>query len=462
MPPTPKELDLGRFFRPQGTAVDALYAKDREFLYSGPAGTGKSRTILEKLNMAANKYPGCRILITRKTRASLTESTLVTWENHVIPAGHPILFGASGHEIQRQNRKSYRYPNGSEVVLGGMDKPTRILSTEYDIIYVPEAIELGLGDWETLMSRLRNNRIPYQQMIADTNPDADTHWLYQRCLQGRTRMIESRHEDNPVLFNARKGAWTEFGEEYLSTLDRLTGARKQRLRYGRWVGAEGVVYDEYDSLVHSDNRESYPGDWMRVWVVDFGFVNPFVWQCWAVDHDGRMYREREIYRSRVIVEDIARWILQATADLPAPRIIVCDHDAEDRATLERHLGQDTVAAVKNIKGGIEAVKERMRIQPDGRPRISFGSAGVFCPDSAASREFGRFDPEMRRKGAPACTQEEFNVYVWEEAKDVPVKKHDHGMDATRYAVMAVDAYCGIEPESSMQVAESIRPVVYPL
>jgi phage terminase large subunit len=85
----------------------------------------------------------------------------------VLPAGSPIAAGAS-----RRMRQAYHYPNGSEVVLGGLDKPSKVMSTEYDGIYVQEAIELYENDWESLTTRLRNGVVPFQQLIADTNPDA--------------------------------------------------------------------------------------------------------------------------------------------------------------------------------------------------------------------------------------------------------------------------------------------------
>ncbi len=42
---------------------------------------------------------------------------------------NPICAG-----VQRESRHSYKYPNGSEVVVGGMDRPGKILSAEYDLI----------------------------------------------------------------------------------------------------------------------------------------------------------------------------------------------------------------------------------------------------------------------------------------------------------------------------------------
>ena len=447
---TEREFDQGRFYQPYGTAIEAMYARDSEVMLSGPAGTGKSRVSLEKLHIIAEKYPGTRQLIARKTRESLSESVLVTYEDKVLPVGHPVLSGRSGKRVARRNRSSYIYPNGSEVILGGLDQITRILSTEFDRIYVPEAIEVSVADWETLKTRLRNNILHYQQIWGDTNPDADTHWIYQRHLSGQLRMIHARHEDNPMLFDQKLQDWTAIGQSYLSELDKLTGARKQRLRYGRWVGSEGVISDEIDPAIHFEDVHTYPGDWMRVWVVDFGYTNPFSWVCWAVDHDGGIHREREIYHTRRLVEDHARDIMAEAEDLPPPMMIVCDHDAEDRATLERYIGRRTVAARKDVNRGIQAVKERLRIGGNGKPRLMFGSKPVRDVDKL-----------LRLQGRPTCLREELNAYSWHEKKeDTPQKLHDHAMDAMRYGVMAVDDYLGIKSQGDAPrfIEVAARPI----
>ena len=56
-----------------------------EIILSGPAGTGKSFACLWKLHQTALDHPGARCLIVRKTRESITESALVTFEAHVLP-----------------------------------------------------------------------------------------------------------------------------------------------------------------------------------------------------------------------------------------------------------------------------------------------------------------------------------------------------------------------------------------
>ena len=388
----------------------------RRFCSSGPAGTGKTRACLEKLHLCAEKYPGMRGLIVRKTRASLTESALVTFENHVVPEGHPCLEGPT-----RAHRQSYRYPNGSELVCGGMDRASRTLSTEYDIVYVPEAIELTEDDWELLTRPLRHGKMPYQQIIADTNPDKPGHWLKQRCDAGRTKILESRHEDNPTVTPA-----------YIAKLDALTGPRKQRLRYGRWVQAEGVVYEGWDAALHVVDPFVIPADWPRWWAIDFGFTHPFVCLWLAQDPDGRLFVYRELHQTQLLVEDAAQEILALSAQEPRPRAIICDHDAEGRATLTRHLGMDTEKAIKDVSAGIQAVAVRLRKASDGRPRLFVLRDSLVCRD-----------PRLEEQKKPCCLAEEVDGYVWKISGDrikgeEPVKENDDALDALRYAVMEVD------------------------
>lgn len=422
-------------YRPRGVARALFECRASEVLLSGPAGTGKSRACLEKLHLMALLNPGMRGLIVRKTLASLGSTGLVTWREHVakesLAVGDVVWYGGSPQEAA-----AYRYSNGSTVVVGGLDKAQKVMSSEYDVIFVQEAIELTVDDWEALTTRLRNGKVSFQQLLADCNPSTPTHWLKARADRGDTVMLESRHEDNPVLFGP-DGTLTPIGVDYVGKLDRLTGVRYHRLRHGRWVAAEGLIYEEWDPAVHLVDRMPIPQTWTRWWSIDFGFTNPFVWQDWAEDPDGRLYLVREIYRTRRLVEDHAKHILRLVAPAgkwvePRPRAVICDHDAEDRATLERHLGLSTVAAKKTVSDGIQAVQTRIRPAGDGRPRL------FILRDSLAER-----DPELEESKRPTCTAEEIVGYVWDQTpgkppKETPVKDNDHGMDAARYVVAERD------------------------
>lgn len=394
-----------------------------EVVLAGAAGTGKTLAALAYLNKCMWDYPGSRGLIVRKVRADLAESVLVTFEQDVLGEDNPICAGA-----QRENRHSYKYPNSSQIVLGGMDRPGRVLSAQYDLIYVPECVQMELNDWETLVMRNRNYVMPYQQVFGDTNPDRPDHWLKQREAAGKVLILPTTHKDNPAYWDEAAQDWTARGRDYvLGKLATLSGVRADRYLRGLWVQAEGAIY-EFSDATHLVERENLPEFVWRFRAVDFGYTHPFVCQWWGVDADGRMYLYREIYRTGRLVEDHAADILRLTGDEPIEWTIA-DHDAEDRATLARH-GIITRPANKAVLTGIQLVQERLRVQGDGKPRL-FVVRGALVER----------DQELRGAGKPSSTQEEFGSYVWNDksAKEAPVKEHDHGMDALRYAVMAAEA-----------------------
>ncbi|MFF2964243.1 phage terminase large subunit [Streptomyces sp. NPDC057963] len=442
-------------YEPRGAAQDLFRIRDSEVVVAGPAGTGKSLACLFRLHFAALSTSGIRCLIVRKTAVSLGSTTLVTYEKKVavdaLSRGIVRWFGGSAREAP-----SYRYANGSVIVVGGMDKPEKVMSAEYDLVFADEATELTLTDWESIGTRLRNGVLSWQQQLAACNPAQPKHWIKHRAERGAMRMLVSRHKDNPAYIN-QDGTPTEKGRDYFAKLDALTGVRRLRLRDGIWAAAEGLIYEGWDDDAHLIDSFPVPPSWPRWWAVDFGYSNPFVLQCWAEDPDGRLYLYRELYRTQRLVEDHAIDILRLVrrcADCcgstrdghecqtcetcalewtePRPQAVICDHDAEDRATLERHLGLPTTAARKTVSPGIQAAQSRLKPAGDGKPRL------FLMRDALVDR-----DQALDESKRPACTAEEVPGYVWAvkpggEAKEEPLKKDDHGMDTLRYVVAQHD------------------------
>lgn len=418
MTESPPEVE----FHARGAIARLFQTRAPEVLVEGPAGTGKTMGLVTYADWLAWQHPGCRILFVRATRTSLTQSVLVTYESKVLMQAE-IASGA-----RRDNRSSYVYPNHSEIVCGGMDHPDRLMSTEYDFIFVFEATEVSEDAWEKLASRLRNNVAPYQQIVADCNPGAPSHWLNRRAANGKMERLLSRHPDNPAMWDGAN--WTEYGRQYLARLDRMSGVRRRRLLDGVWAQAEGVVYPDFDPATHviSAMPEGWEA-WPKYRAIDFGYTNPFVVQWWAVDPDGRLYLYRECYRSRRLVSDWAKIINAFGGAFVAT---VADHDAEDRATLDAG-GIPTIAANKGVEVGIQAVQARLTPAGDGRPRL------FVLRTSLVER-----DPERDDRGQPCGVLEEFETYAWQPdkdgraAKEEPVKEHDHSMDTLRYMVMHFD------------------------
>lgn len=428
-------------YEPRGAALELFRSTAGEILLSGAAGTGKSVAALMKIHLTCMHTARVRALIVRKTHASLAASTLVTFRQKVaaeaIAAGAVAFYGGSAQEPA-----SFRYSNGSVIVVGGLDRSTRLLSTEYDLCFVDEAIETTAEDLDTIVTRLRNGRISRQQLIMATNPGAPSHHIKQRADAGRCLMLYSTHEDNPRLYD--NGEWTEYGLAYLERLDSLTGARYQRMRWGKWVAAEGLVYEAWDPAVHVIDPFDPPAEWTLWITVDFGFTNPTCIQFWREDGDGRLYLTHELYRTHRLVEDHARDVLAILKDDkgqwrgPRPRAVICDHDAEDRATLERHLGLSTSPAKKTVSDGIQAVQARLKPAGDGKPRL------FVLRDALVER-----DPELDAAKKPCGAAEEITGYVWDRGtaqqqandkppKEAPVKVNDHSMDALRYMCAELD------------------------
>ncbi|HEY8745912.1 MAG TPA: phage terminase large subunit, partial [Chloroflexota bacterium] len=340
-------------YAPRGAARALFTDRSPELLVSGPAGTGKSRACLEKLHLCACKYPGMRGLILRKTHASLTSSGLVTYKTKVLhPLDHVTFFGGSA-----QDPPEFRYPNGSRILVGGLDKPSKIMSTEYDLIFVQEAVELEENDWESATTRLRNGVMPYQQLLADCNPDAPGHWLKRRADRGVTTLLESRHEENPTVTPA-----------YLAKLDALTGVRYLRLRLGKWAAAEGMVYEAWDRSRHILSPEAlleqgitipggmpHPTRTRGVYAgVDWGFSNPGVILVGAVDGDGRLTILHETYRTGRLIS----WWTDLAVQLAARYRIetfACDPSEPAYLAQFRAAGLDAVAGDNAIAPGIQRV-----------------------------------------------------------------------------------------------------------
>jgi phage terminase large subunit len=394
--------------------------KSLVLLLTGAAGGGKSNLAAQKVHAYLLRYPNATGLMMRKTRQSMINSTVLYFEKSV-------LLPADGvRHVRSKNR--FEYPNGSILAYGGMadeEQKEQIRSIGQaggvDIAWMEEANRFTEDDYQELLGRMRGHAANWQQVILTTNPDAPTHWIKQRLIDGGEAAVyysaatDNRH--NPAT--------------YLATLGRLTGVAKARLVEGQWVQAEGVVYEEYDDAVHYIEPFPIPQEWRRIRSIDFGYTNPFVCQWWAIDPDERMYLYRELYMTGRTVADHAQRIKQLSAG-ETYAATICDHDAEDRATLMQN-GIPNAPADKRLSVGIEHVKERLKIAGDGKPRIFFVRGALVERDEslvAAKR--------------PCSTVQEITSYVWPKGidgkaiKETPVDLDNHGMDAMRYAVMAVD------------------------
>lgn len=388
---------------------------DLDVCISGPAGSGKTLQTLLFLHLTLLKYPGTRALLSRKTHKALAATTLATYREKVaaeaIDAGLLHYYGGSGAEPA-----SFRYENGSRLIVSGLDDPDKIKSLEVSVIVVDEATELKREDYDILKTRLRGSTsdCPFYRVVLLTNPAAPSHWIKT---SDDLPMWYSTHEDNPSLY--RDGAWTEEGTRYLRSLETLSGVQYDRLRHGKWVAAEGLIYGDFDPALHVIDPFEVPDTWDRLWSVDYGVVHPFAAQCWALDPDGTMYLVHEILMTQRTIASHAAVMKERFG--PRPVAVVVEHEATTRMTLEQELGLPITLADKRVSVGINEVQTRFK---DNRIKL-FNTALV------------ETDGALVRSGSPLKLEDELLSYAWAPGKEKPVKVEDDASDTMRYAVMWV-------------------------
>lgn len=448
---------------PRGSALAVWRCRDREILNDGPARTGKSRGNMEKLLAAAIKYPGSRQFMARATRESMTKSVVYDFETEVLP--RELV-----PEGSMDGRSRYWFPNGSVIDLIGLNRVSSIMSSEYDRGVVFEANELEASQYEYLSTRL-SGKVDgmYPQIVADTNPGAPTHWLWQRYKAGLMTRINSTHKDNPRWWSEERQEWTEDGIRLIKGLESLTGSRKARLLHGLWVGEEGMIFPEWSSLRHVVSRRSLLErrdlrykDLAVVRAVDLGFRDPFVCLWLRVDELGRIYVDREYVRTGLNNRKHAAAIKALTEDESMVHFTVCDHDAEAQDTLGEH-GIDCINADKpkakssgrTWTSHLDAI--RARLSEDWCKE----GPGLFYVDSAL-KDGGGPDPAMTTATPPKpCgLEEEIVQYVWATPTpsnpnpEQPHDEHNHSMDALRYGVIA----CGKWVDGKLEAPKPKYPV----
>lgn len=438
----------------------------KEVLFHSKAGTGKTIGISANFVEICNEYPNTRILILRKTLKALRESWQVTFEQIVAPR-YKIKVPSS----TRKSRENYRFPNGSEIVLGGLDDPEKWRSTEWNIIWFVEGTEVTEKEFEEVTRGLRWAKgPPYNFKGLEVNPKSQFHWIYTRFFGDMTpeEVAEKREivitparvafqctfKDNPHYWDLDTDDFTRAGREYFEGNDMAySGADHLRMVQGLWCADEGLVYPEFGLNTHvfdGSLRTNSMGRWeldlgkrgvVRVLGFfhsqDWGMDKPGCMQVWAVDEKQRMCLVREWYHTGWHVNVWAPIHYQQWRGLNSKQIIGDGAEPgsikilNDLLSYKGNRDGDRIAigATGDLKDrlmGRSLVRSKLAETRDGIPTIYFLKNALQHP------------PDPALKGLPKSTVQEFPGYVMEVdkegmSKDVPTKKNDHGMDALKYA-----------------------------
>ena len=173
---------MGRY-KPWKWQIAPLNDRSHTVLLTGSAGGGKSRLAAEKVVAFGFHYPGSMGVMLRKTRNSMTNSTVLFVERTIV-AGHPRI-------KHFPSKRRFEYANGSILAYGGMAneeqrEQIRSIGQEgaIDIAWMEEAVGFTEDDYNELLARMRGTRAPWTQTILSTNPAYPHHWINRRMLKG--------------------------------------------------------------------------------------------------------------------------------------------------------------------------------------------------------------------------------------------------------------------------------------
>lgn len=386
-------------YSPRGGAQALIYNHDPEVLLEGPAETGKTLAACWKAHLICCKYPKAQGALIRKTYGDIPGTVYLTMKR--VLEGSPVRVYGGDNKPQK-----IIYSNGSVIWIGGLDKPGKALSGERDFIQLCQAEELTTEDIETLTTRVtgRGAVIPFPQLFGDCNPGGSNHPILQRAKAGSLKLLQSRHQDNPTLYDDF-GHLTPQGARTMRTLEALTGIRRKRLFEGIWATAEGAVFDNFDTHIHVKAQDKSKYKHFRL-AMDEGYVNPAVILVIGEDSDGRRHIFEEFYETHVLEEDVVKKALQLAQEYGTKDVGV-DAAASGLIAALKNAGLNAVGGKGRIFSRIQAIQNDLKKQDDGRPRLTM-------------------DPKCIN------TINDFESYAWKPQRDEPKKENDHAPDALGY------------------------------
>ncbi len=415
--------DANVLFHPnEGPQTDFLAADEKDVLYGGAAGGGKSYAMLvDPLRYAHKKAH--RALILRRSMPELRE--MIDKSRELYPQAFP---GAKFREVE----KLWNFPSGAKIEFGFLERDAdvyRYQGQAYSWIGFDEITHLPTEfSWNYLASRLRTTDPEIKTYLRCTaNPGGvGSSWVKKRYIEpeesnksfvgtdGLTRkFIPAKLADNPYL--------SEDGV-YEQMLNSLPPIQRRQLLEGNWDVAEGAAFVEFDSDAHIITPFEIPLSWERVKGIDYGYASESCCLWGTIDmNDGTLIIYRELYKKGLTGEELGSIITDMEMVDPFSVNGVLDTAAWARTgTTGPTVGEALIKAghklrradKNRIQGKIQ-IHEYLKVRESGRPKLQIFNT---CPNlirELQSIPLSKTNPE-----------------------DVDTHASDHAYDALRYMIMS--------------------------
>lgn len=400
----------------QAKAIEEIFAQHYPIvLLTGSAGGGKSRLAGEIVHrfMKMGDTPATGLMM-RKAREFASKSIVPFMRQTIIK---------SAAEYKKADM-TFEYSNGGHLYVGGMkdDMQREAIRSiggdgSLDIVWIEEANATTEEDFNEVLARMRGKARGWTLVLLTTNPDAPNHYINRRLIiGGEAKVYYSSAKDNPSN-----------PEHYQEWLSMLTGTQYERLVLGRWVQAEGAIYDNFSVEPNgniTEEAEFNPAKGSVFWGGDDGYAvggglgtesyHPRAVVLAQRNHLGGVdvfaeYEKAGVYDHHMTIDDISQW------GYPKPEAAAIDSAAPMWiATLYSDYDIYAVGATHPVSEGIKLLRQMIC---DGRG-VRLVRIHPRCKRLIACLQSYRYSEHSTAKGG----------------EPMPLKIDDHLPDALRYLV----------------------------
>lgn len=405
---------------PQQIYAPLYHNKDKFIiLVTGGRGSGKSfnvSTFIERLLFEV-KHPSPtkrivhQILYTRYTMVSASISVIPEFMEKVELDGN-----AKWYTHTKTDVKNLR--SGGAVMFRGIKTSSGNQTAKLKSIHgittfvVDEAEEwVSEREFETIMLSIRQKGIQ-NRIIIVMNPTDNNHWVYKRFIENTHKEVEfdgvpvqiSTHQNVLHIHTTYLDNAENLSPEFIKEVEDMKNNNPEKYAHtvmGRWADvAEGAVFK------HIGVVKEFPKWCKKVAIgLDFGYTNDVsaAMMCGMIDDN--LYISEIFYRTGMLSSDLIKE-LRKYGDMK-----VFSDSADPRLVQEIHNGGIRIYPVEKGAGSIIAGIDKMK------------SLNIFVTENSYN------------------LRKEFRNYVWDKDKDgnyinQPIDAWNHGIDATRYYILA--------------------------
>ena len=405
---------------PQQIYAPLYHNKDKFIiLVTGGRGSGKSfnvstfieRLLFEVKHTSPAKRIVHQILYTRYTMVSASISVIPEFMEKVELDGN-----AKWYTHTKTDVKNLR--SGGAVMFRGIKTSSGNQTAKLKSIHgittfvVDEAEEwVSEREFETIMLSIRQKGIQ-NRIIIVMNPTDNNHWVYKRFIENTHKEVEfdgvpvqiSTHQNVLHIHTTFLDNAENLSPEFIKEVEDMKKKNPEKYAHtviGRWAdAAEGAVFK------HIGVVKDFPKWCKKVAIgLDFGYTNDVsaAMMCGMIDDN--LYISELFYRTGMLSSDLIKE-LRKYGDMK-----VFSDSADPRLVQEIHNGGVRIYPVEKGAGSIIAGIDKMK------------SLNIFVTENSYN------------------LRKEFRNYVWDKDKDgnyinQPIDAWNHGIDATRYYILA--------------------------